>query len=157
MIKYNNNLSTTWIKAFHEIFLFDLDTAITIQLTNRDCVPSSKFKRSNRDSTKLDRDVADIRCASAVRDLGNGARAGAGAVRQRSALLRSLYPARPREPHFTPALAPHHSLLTTGMGTREYVRLRIFWRLIHVTKHSVLLQHHNSSFIRNAMLRHVCF
>lgn len=155
-MKHNNNLSAGWIKAFHEIFLSDLDTAITIQLTNRDCVPSSKFKRSNRDSTKLDRDVADIRCASAVRDLGNGGRAGA--VRQRSALLRSLYPARPREPHFTPALAPHHSLLTTGIGTREYVRLRIFWRLIHVTKHSVLLQHHNSSYIRNEMLlRHVCF
>lgn len=47
------------------MFLSDLGTAITIQLTNRDCVPSSKFKRSNRDSTKLDRDVADIRCAQA--------------------------------------------------------------------------------------------
>lgn len=79
---------------------------------NRDCIPSSKSERSNRDSTKLDRDVADIRRACAVRDLGNGGCGGAATIAIAVA-VPGVRPARPA-PRPATARAPR-SLLTTGI------------------------------------------
>lgn len=76
---------------------------LSTAIWNRDCIRSSKFKRSNRDSTKLGRDVSDIRRACAVRDLGNGGWLAA-------ALLRSLYPASLRAPRGFPPPGPVLSL-----------------------------------------------
>lgn len=61
----------------------------------------SEFERSNRDSMKLDRDVADIRRTSAGRDLGNG---GCGAATNAIAVgVPEPRPARAASPRSAPA------------------------------------------------------
>lgn len=79
---------------------------LSTAIWNRDCIRSSKFERSNRDSTTLGRDVSDIRRACAVRDLGNGwLRRYCG----RCTRPRSAHPA----PFLLPCLCAQP--LTTGM------------------------------------------
>lgn len=75
---------------------------------NRYNILGPKFERSNRDRTKLDRDVADIRCACAVRDLGNG-----GFQRYCGRCTR------PRRPRTSPR--PGAQPLTTGVVSTSTV------------------------------------
>lgn len=127
---------------------------------NRYNILGPKFERSNRDRTKLDRDVADIRCACAVRDLGNG-----GFQRYCGRCTRPRRPRTsppPRRAAFDNRCSKYEYsrqhqamyiqckltsvlyqpciycevMLWWGCVARGDVWLRIFWRLIHVTKRS---------------------
>ncbi|CAB3236058.1 unnamed protein product [Arctia plantaginis] len=76
----------------------------TVGMLSKKCTPI----------TKLDRDVADIRCACAVRDLGNG-----GCAAATSAIAVAVPGTRPERPALTPAATRAcRSLLTTGIRSQ---------------------------------------
>lgn len=109
-IQHNFDLLSS--KRKRHLTFYDVQTTRNFDnYFDRDYILSSLPKCSNRDSTKLNRDVADIRRACAVRDLGNG-----GCAAATSAIAVAVPDTRPERPALTPATARAcRSLLTTGI------------------------------------------